>query len=397
MGMYNISKERYAEIGVDTEAALTALDAIPISMHCWQGDDVGGFEKDDAVLSGGIQSTGNYPGKAKSADELRVHMLKAMSLIPGPAKANIHAMYGDVNGVERNAIEPKHFKAWVDWAKEQKIGLDFNPTLFAHDKASDDMTLSHPDKNIREYWIEHCRRSRKIAEYLGKETGHVSVCNLWIADGFKDVPADQLSPRQRLSDALDKIFFMDKLDPKCVIDAVESKLFGIGMESYTVGSHEFYLGYAVKMGLALCLDAGHFHPTEVISAKISAVSLFVNQLLLHISRPVRWDSDHVVMLDTETIAIAQEIIRHNLLDRVHIGLDFFDGSIDRISAWAIGTRNVRKALLIALLEPYANLKEAETKFDFTKRLIMLEELKSMPWQGVWEEYCERKGVPVNLI
>jgi len=320
-----------------------------------------------------------------------------MSLIPGPAKANIHAIYGDVKGIERNAIEPEHFKAWVDWAKEQKIGLDFNPTLFAHDKASDDMTLSHPDKNIREYWIEHCRRSRKIAEYLGKETGQVSVCNLWIADGFKDVPADQLTPRQRLSDALDKIFFMDKLDPKYVTDAVESKLFGIGMESYTVGSHEFYLGYAVKMGLALCLDAGHFHPTEVISAKISAVSLFVNQLLLHISRPVRWDSDHVVMLDTETIAIAQEVIRHNLLDRVHIGLDFFDGSIDRITAWAVGTRNVRKALLIALLEPYAKLKEAEEKFDFTKRLIMLEELKSMPWQGVWEEYCERKGVPANLI
>ena len=397
MSMYTFAKERYAEIGVDTEAALTALDAIPISIHCWQGDDVGGFEKDDAVLSGGIQSTGNYPGKAKSADELRANMLKAMSLIPGPAKANIHAIYGDVKGIERNAIEPEHFKAWADWAKEQKIGLDFNPTLFAHDKASDDMTLSHPDKNIREYWIEHCRRSRKIAEYLGKETGQVSVCNLWIADGFKDVPADQLTPRQRLSDALDKIFFMDKLDPKYVTDAVESKLFGIGMESYTVGSHEFYLGYAVKMGLALCLDAGHFHPTEVISAKISAVSLFVNQLLLHISRPVRWDSDHVVMLDTETIAIAQEVIRHNLLDRVHIGLDFFDGSIDRITAWAVGTRNVRKALLIALLEPYAKLKEAEEKFDFTKRLIMLEELKSMPWQGVWEEYCERKGVPANLI
>lgn len=397
MSMYTFAKERYAEIGVDTEAALTALDAIPISIHCWQGDDVGGFEKDDAVLSGGIQSTGNYPGKAKSADELRANMLKAMSLIPGPAKANIHAIYGDVKGIERNAIEPEHFKAWADWAKEQKIGLDFNPTLFAHDKASDDMTLSHPDKNIREYWIEHCRRSRKIAEYLGKETGQVSVCNLWIADGFKDVPADQLTPRQRLSDALDKIFFMDKLDPKYVTDAVESKLFGIGMESYTVGSHEFYLGYAVKMGLALCLDAGHFHPTEVISAKISAVSLFVNQLLLHISRPVRWDSDHVVMLDTETIAIAQEVIRHNLLDRVHIGLDFFDGSIDRITAWAVGTRNVRKALLIALLEPYTKLKEAEEKFDFTKRLIMLEELKSMPWQGVWEEYCERKGVPANLI
>ena len=396
MNAYSIAKERYAEIGVDTEAVITALDGIPISIHCWQGDDVRGFEEDDATLSGGIQSTGSYPGRATNADELRTNMAKAISLIPGPAKANIHAIYGDVKGIERDAIEPKQFKAWVDWAKEQKVGLDFNPTLFSHAKAADGLTLSHPDKNIREYWIEHCRRSRKIGEYFGKELDQVSVMNLWIADGFKDVPVDQLTPRQYLNDALDEIF-SEKLDSKYLVDAVESKLFGIGFESYTVGSHEFYLGYAIKNGLALCLDAGHFHPTEVISAKISAVSMFVEKILLHVSRPVRWDSDHVVMLDTETIAIAQEMVRHKLLDRVYIGLDFFDGSIDRITAWTVGTRNVRKALLIALLEPYCQMQKAEHNFDFTKRLVMLEELKSMPWQAVWEEYCKRKNVPTSLI
>ena len=397
MSAYATAKDRYAAIGVDTEAALAKLDSIPISIHCWQGDDIRGFEQSDEGLSGGIQVTGNYPGRATNADELRTHLERAISKIPGPAKVNLHAIYGDVKGVERDAIEPKHFSAWVDWAKDKKVGLDFNPTLFSHPKASDGLTLSHPDKAIREFWIEHCRRCRKIGEYFGREMNQVSVVNLWIADGYKDVPADQLTPRQRLSDSLDKIFFMDKLDSKCVLDVVESKLFGIGCESYTVGSHEFYLGYAVKMGLALCLDSGHFHPTEVISAKISAVSLFVKDILLHISRPVRWDSDHVVMLDTETIAIAQEIIRHGLLDRVHIGLDYFDASIDRITAWTVGTRNVRKSLLIALLEPYKTLQEAEHKFDYTKRLVMLEELKAMPWQAVWDEYCARKNVPVSLI
>ena len=397
MDIYSIAKERYAALGVDTEQVLVKLDNIPISIHCWQGDDVRGFEQDGSSLSGGIQSTGNHPGRATSAEELRTNMAKAISLIPGPAKANIHAIYGDVKGVERNAIEPKHFQAWVDWAKDQKLGLDFNPTLFSHKNAVDGLTLSHPDKNIREYWIEHCRRCRRIGEFFGKETGQVSVGNLWIADGFKDVPADQLSPRQRLSDALDMIFLVDKLDPKYVLDAVESKLFGIGLESYTVGSHEFYMGYAVKNRLLLCLDSGHFHPAEFVSSKISAVSLFLDQILLHISRPVRWDSDHVVMLDTETVAIAQEIIRHNLLERVHIGLDFFDGSIDRITAWVVGTRNVRKALLIALLEPYEQLRNAEENFDFTKRLMMMEELKLMPWQSVWEEYCKRKDVPHSLL
>ena len=394
MNIYEAAKERYAAVGVDAEAALARLDGIPISMHCWQGDDVQGFESDSA-LSGGIQSTGNYPGRAKTAEELRDHIEKALSLIPGAVKLNLHAIYGDVKNVERNRIEPKHFQAWVDWAKQRQLGLDFNPTLFSHDKASDGLTLSHPDRAVREYWIEHCKRGRKISEYFGRELGQASIMNLWAIDGFKDVPADRLTPRIRLKNSLDDIF-SEKTDPRYSIDAIESKLFGIGLESYTVGSHEFYMGYAIKNRLALCLDAGHFHPTEVISAKISAISLFVERILLHVSRPVRWDSDHVILLDDELTAIAQEIIRHNLLDRVHIGLDYFDGSIDRVTAWAVGMRNMRKALLIALLEPYKQLREAEYAFDFTKRLMMMEEIKTLPWQGVWEEYCNRKNVPVSL-
>ncbi len=395
MNAYEIGKERYAGIGVDTEAVLQTLNAIPVSIHCWQGDDVRGFEGGDE-LTGGIQATGNHPGRARTADELRAHLEKALSQIPGAAKVNLHAIYGDVKGVERDAIEPRHFDAWVDWAKAQGVGLDFNPTLFSHPKSADGLTLSHPDPGIRAFWIEHCKRSRKISEHFGRALSQTSVMNLWIADGFKDVPADRLTPRIRLNDALDEIF-AEKIDPSCHIDAVESKLFGIGVESYTVGSHEFYMGYAVKNGLALCLDAGHFHPTEVISAKISAVSMFVDQMLLHVSRPVRWDSDHVVLLDDELIAIAQEIVRHGLLQRTHIGLDYFDGSIDRIAAWVIGMRNMRKALLIALLEPYKALQQAEFDFDFTRRLLMLEELKTLPWQAVWEEYCKRRDVPVNLV
>jgi L-rhamnose isomerase len=395
MGAYEIAKERYAGIGVDTEAALAKLDGIPVSMHCWQGDDVRGFEGGDE-LTGGIQSTGNYPGRAANADELRANIEKALNLIPGATKINLHAIYGDVKGVERNAIEPRHFSAWVDWAKANKLGLDFNPTVFSHPKTDDGLTLAHTDKAIREYWIEHCKRSRKISEHFGRELGQASVCNIWVVDGFKDIPADRLTPRIRLGESLDEIF-AEKIAPQYSIDAVESKLFGLGLESYTAGSHEFYLGYAVKNKTALCMDAGHFHPTEVISAKISAVSLFVERLLLHVSRPVRWDSDHVIVLDEELISIAQEIIRHDLLERVHIGLDYFDGSIDRIMAWAVGMRNMRKALLIALLEPYKKLQEAEYAFDFTKRLAMLEELKTLPWSAVWEEYCVRKGVPASLV
>jgi L-rhamnose isomerase len=389
--MYEQAKQQYADIGVDTEAALGRLGEIPVSMHSWQGDDVIGFEGGDS-LTGGIQSTGNYPGRATTADELRSHIDKALALIPGTSRVNLHAIHGDVAGVDRNEIEPKHFEAWVDWAKERGLGLDFNPTMFSHAKTDDGLTLSHPDAAIREFWTEHCIQSRRIGAYFTEKLGTKAVVNLWIADGFKDVPADTLTPRVRLLEQLEKIF-AEKLD---VVDAVESKLFGIGLESYTVGSHEFYLALAVKNKLALCLDAGHFHPTEVISAKISAVSLFVERLLLHVSRPVRWDSDHVVLLDEELIAIAKEIIRHSLLDRVHIGLDYFDGSIDRIKAWALGMRNMRKALLIALLEPYETLRRAEYAFDFTKRLTLLEELKTLPWQAVWEEYCRREDKPVRL-
>jgi len=392
---YQIARERYAVVGVDAEAALARLDAIPVSLQCWQGDDVRGFEG-GGELTGGIQSTGNYPGRATTAEELRANLERALRLIPGAAKINLHAIYGDVRGVERDAIEPGHFRAWVDWARERGLGLDFNPTLFSHPKSDDGLTLCHPDKAIRGFWIEHCKRSRRISEFFGRELGRLSICDLWIIDGYKDIPADRLTPRARLNAALDEIF-AEKLDAACNLDAVESKLFGIGLESYTAGSHEFYLGYAVKNGVALCMDAGHFHPTEVVSAKISAVSLFVEHILLHVSRPVRWDSDHVVLLDEELIAIAQEIVRHGLLDRVHIGLDYFDGSIDRVMAWAIGARNMRKALLIALLEPYAKLREAELAFDFTRRLALLEELKTMPWQAVWEEYCARKNAPVSLV
>jgi len=389
--LYGPAKEKYAEIGVDTESVLKTLDTIPVSMHCWQGDDVRGFEG-GGETTGGIQSTGDFPGAARNADELRSMIERALSFIPGKSRVNLHAMYGDVKGVDRNEIEPKHFYAWMQWAKEQKLALDFNPTLFSHPKSAQGLTLSHPDKGIRGFWIEHCKRSRKIADSFSKQQESPSVVNLWIADGFKDVPADTLTPRVRLVESLDEIY-SEKLD---VIDALESKLFGLGVESYTVGSHEFYLGYTVKNGLALCMDAGHYHPTEMVSAKISAVSLFVDRMLLHVSRPVRWDSDHVVILDDELVAISREIIRGNLLDRVHIGLDFFDGSIDRISAWTVGMRNMRKALLIALLDPFKTLQAAEWEFDFTKRLVLSEELKAMPWQAVWNEYCERSGKPAIL-
>jgi len=389
--VYEHAREQYASIGVDTEAALKTLDTIPISMHCWQGDDVMGFEGADKV-TGGIQSTGDHPGAAKNASELRVMIDKALALIPGKSRISLHAMYGDLTGIDRNQIEAKHFGAWMQWAKERDLALDFNPTLFSHTKSAQGLTLSHPDKKIREFWVEHCKRCRTIAACFSKQQESPAVVNLWIPDGFKDTPADTLTPRVYLAESLDAIY-EEKAD---VIDALESKLFGLGLESYTVGSHEFYMGYVVKNGLALCMDTGHYHPTEVVSAKISAVSLFVDQILLHVSRPVRWDSDHVIQLDDELVALSREVIRCGLLDRVHIGLDFFDGSIDRISAWTVGMRNMRKALLIALLDPFKELQAAEREFDFTKRLIMTEELKAMPWQAVWAEYCERSGKPYIL-
>ncbi|MGL6574762.1 L-rhamnose isomerase [Aeromonas hydrophila] len=393
---FALAKQQYAALGVDVDEALTTLATIPVSMHCWQGDDVGGFEADAGALTGGIQATGNYPGKARDAIELRRDLDLAMSLIPGAKRLNLHAIYLEAESpVARDKIEPKHFANWVRWAKERGVGLDFNPSCFSHPLSADGMTLSHPDPEIRRFWIDHCKASRRISASFGQALGTPSVMNIWIPDGMKDLPADRLGPRQRLMAALDEVL-AERIDEADHIDAVESKLFGIGAESYTVGSNEFYLGYASSRDIALCLDAGHFHPTEVISDKISAASLFVRHLLLHVSRPVRWDSDHVVLLDDETQAIANEIIRNELLERVHIGLDFFDASINRIAAWVIGTRNMKKALLRALLEPIEMLRQAECKGDYSTRLALMEETRSLPWQAVWDYACAREGVAVGV-
>ncbi|TLU75881.1 L-rhamnose isomerase [Mannheimia varigena] len=391
---YELAKQQFADLGVDTEKAMLLLSTLPISMHCWQGDDVSGFEHQEGGLTGGIQATGNYPGKARSPQELRSDLEVAFSLIPGAKRLNLHASYLEADGkVERNEIKPQHFSHWVEWAKTNKLGLDFNPTYFSH-PLSAEATLTHQNKEIRDFWIEHGKACRKISEYFGKELGTASVMNIWLPDGSKDLVVDKFAPRQRLVESLDEII-SEKIDPKYHLDAVESKLFGIGVESYTAGSNEFYVAYAATRKTALCFDAGHFHPTESIADKISAVMPFIQHLLLHVSRPVRWDSDHVVLLDDETQAIANEIVRQKLFERVHIGLDFFDASINRIAAWVIGTRNMQKALLKALLEPTAQLKELENRRDFTARLALLEEQKSLPWQAVWAMYCERNGVPAG--
>ena len=353
---YALAKERYATLGVDTDRSLQLLAQIPISLHCWQGDDVLGFEDPDRGLSGGIMATGNYPGKARTVDQLRQDLDKAYSLIPGNHRLNLHASYLESSiPVPRNEIGPQHFRGWADWAKANNHGIDFNPTLFSHPLADDGFTLAHADANIRQFWIEHCIACREIGAFFGKEIGTPAVTNIWIPDGYKDSPVDRAAPRQRLKDALDAVF-AKPIDRRYNLDAVECKLFGLGSESYVVGSHEFYLAYAVANQLVLCLDAGHFHPTEVISDKISSTLLFVPRLLLHVSRGVRWDSDHVVTLSDELQAIMQEIVRGNYLERVHIGLDFFDASINRVGAWAIGTRNALRALLMALLEPIDELR-----------------------------------------
>jgi L-rhamnose isomerase len=394
---YRLAKEQYAQIGINTDKAMAQLAKVPISLHCWQGDDVGGYEKVGAELSGGgIQATGNYPGKARTIDELRGDVEKALSLIPGRHRLNLHACYIDNGGkyVDRNEMQPKHFKSWIDWAKANKLGMDFNPTYFSHPKAADGFTLTHPDKGIRNFWIEHGIACRKIGAAMGKALGSTTVTNVWIPDGYKDIPVDRSGPRERLADSLDKIF-ADKINPKIHLDAVESKLFGIGAESYTAGSHEFYMGYAVSRQKLLCLDAGHYHPTEMISEKISSVLQFCPGLLLHVSRPVRWDSDHVVILNDELFAIAQELVRSGKLDKIHIGLDFFDASINRIAAWVIGTRNMIKAMLFAFLEPTGMLKKTELKLDFTGRLALMEELKTLPFAAVWDYYCMKKDVPVG--
>ncbi|OHB56174.1 MAG: L-rhamnose isomerase [Planctomycetes bacterium GWF2_42_9] len=394
---YNIAKDAYAKIGVDTELAMKKLSKIPVSLHCWQGDDVGGFENPDAGLDGGIMATGNYPGKARNPEQLRMDLDKALSLIPGKHRLNLHAIYGEFKGkkVDRDEIAPEHFSNWIAWAKSKKMGLDFNPTFFSHPNAASGFTLSSSNEKIRKFWVRHCKASRKIAEVMGKKLGSTVVTNIWIPDGYKDIPVDRKKPRETLKKSLDEIF-EQKINPKYNLDAVECKLFGIGSESCVVGSHEFYMGYAVANKKLLCLDAGHFHPTEVISDKISSALTFLDEILLHVSRPVRWDSDHVVILNDELNAIAQEIIRGNYLDRVHIGLDFFDASINRIAAWVIGTRCMIKALLMALLEPISALKKIEQSGDFTSRLAILEELKTMPFGAIWDYYCMKSSVPVGM-
>ncbi len=393
---YQIAGEVYAEIGVDTERALDRLDAISVSLHCWQTDDVGGCEHSNAALSGGgIQATGSYPGKATNLREIRQDLDKAYALIPGCHRINLHAMYGDFEDrrVERDSIGPEHFQSWIDWARERRIGMDFNCTLFSHPNADSGYTLSSRDDGIRQFWVEHVKRCREISAHIGRELGHACIHNIWIPDGSKDVTLERFLHRKLLKESLDFIFEAE-YDADTVRDAVESKLFGIGVESYTVGSHEFYLGYAIEKNLLLCLDIGHFHPTEQVSDKVSAVLQFLDGLLLHITRPVRWDSDHVVTLNDEVRALMQEIVWGNLLDKVHIGLDFFDAGINRIGAYVIGTRAAQKALLLALLDPVEKMRGYEDAGRHYEVLALMEEAKSKPFGAIWDYYCLKKNVPV---
>lgn len=393
---YKLAKEQYAAFDVNTDAVLKKLVNVPISLHCWQGDDVVGFENKGEAIGGGLAVTGNYPGKARTADELRADAEEAFSLIPGKQRFNLHAIYLDTDKkVERNAIKPEHFKSWMDWAKSLKIGVDFNPTFFGHPKAASGLTLTNPDKGIRKFWIEHGIACREIGAAFGKKLGTPAVTNVWIPDGMKDTPANRKYFRELLEDSLDKIF-AKKISPKLNLDSIEGKLFGMGLESYTVGSHEFYLAYAVKNKTLVTLDSGHYHPTETISDKLSSIFPFVNQILLHVSRGVRWDSDHVVVLNDDLQAIATELVRGNYLGRTHIGLDYFDASINRIAAWVIGTRNMLKALLIAMLEPSNTLCKFERSGDYTSRLAMMEELKTLPFGAVWDYFCEINNVPVGM-
>ena len=391
---YAAARDSYSALGVDVGAALATLAAVPVSLHCWQGDDVGGFEAPGRGLSGGIMATGNYPGKARTAAELRQDLDLAYSLIPGTHRLNLHAIYLEADRpVARDEIEPRHFAGWLEWAKAKGHGLDFNPTLFSHPLADDGFTLSHSDEAVRQFWIDHCVASRKVGDYFGRELGTPCVTNLWIPDGYKDTPFDRKSPRERLQDSLDQVF-SEHLAHN--LDAVESKLFGLGSESYVVGSHEFYLGYAVTRQKLLCLDAGHFHPTETVSDKLSSVLLYLDEILLHVSRGVRWDSDHVVTLNDDLQALMQEVVRGDFLNRVHVGLDFFDASINRVVAWTVGTRNTLKALLKALLEPAEKLRDFETSGDYTSRLALFEELKTMPFGAVWDYYCHTHNTPVGM-
>lgn len=390
------AREIYAKYGVDVDAAMKSVAETPVSIHCWQGDDVAGFEDPDGDLTGGIQSTGNYPGKARNIDELRADFNFAARFIPGKKKLALHAIYLDANGkkVERNEITPEHFASWVEWAKEYGYGLDFNPTFFSHPLSADGLTLSHSDPAVREFWIEHGIRCRHIAEYFGRELGQTSMNNFWVPDGFKDTPVNRAKTRALLAESYDRIF-AEKLNENYTMESVESKVFGIGAESCTIGSHEFYMGCAMKHDKLLTLDTGHYHPTELVSDKISGVLTYLKAVMLHVSRPVRWDSDHVVIFDDELRAITTEIKRGGFEKRVNIGLDFFDGSINRIACWAIGSRNMQKALLWASLEPVAMLQKFEAEGDFTSRLAYLEEIKTLPFGAVWNAYCEEQNVAVG--
>jgi L-rhamnose isomerase len=390
MSAYDYAKSIYHNIGVDTDLAIEELKKISLSLQCWQGDDVKGFLFGEQELTGGIQVTGAYPYRARTPEELRNDLKFALSLIPGNHKVNLHAIYADTpEKVDLNELEPRHFASWVSWAKEQKIGLDFNPTCFSHQKSNSGFTLSSNDPDIQSFWIEHVRRSRKIGDYFTKSLGQKAVVNLWIPDGYKDTPYDRISPRNRLESALD-VIYNESYD---IVDTVESKLFGIGSEAYTVGSHEFYLGYALKHQIGVCLDTGHFHPTESVSDKLASLSSYMNDILLHVSRPMRWDSDHVVILDDELEKIAQVLIRGNILSKVHLGFDYFDASISRIAAWVIGARSFQLALLKALLEPQDLLVKIEKDMDYSKRLYYQEMLKSLPYGLVYDEFLRQMQVP----
>lgn len=393
---YAIARARYAELGVDTDHALETLSTIPISLHCWQGDDVGGFENSGQALGGGLAVTGRYPGKARSPNELRADIDRALALIPGKHRLNLHASYAETAGkkIERDVLGPEHFRDWIAWARQNGIGMDFNPTYFAHERADDGWTLAALDPSIRAFWINHGKVCRRIGAAIGKALGSPCISNVWIPDGSKDAPVDRNGPRERLVESLDAVF-AEPIDPRFLRDAVEAKLFGLGSESYVVGSHEFYFGYAVSRRKVLCLDAGHFHPTEVVSDKLSAALCWLDEVLLHVSRGVRWDSDHVVILSDEVAAIAQEVVRGGFLGRVHIGLDFFDATINRVAAWVIGMRCMLKALLLALVEPIDLLRALESSGDLTSRLALLEELKTMPAGAVWDYHCLKAAVPVG--
>lgn len=391
---YAMAKERYAELGVDTDAALAKLQNISLSLHCWQADDVTGFENPDAQLSGGIQTTGNYPGKARNIEELRQDILKATSLIPGRHRLSLHASYADfrtTGAVDRDALRPEHFASWMDWAEANGMKLDFNSTSFSHPK-SGMLTLSNPDEGIRRFWIEHTKRCREIAEEMGRRQGDPAMLNIWVHDGSKDITVNRLGYRRLLKQSLDEIFEMEYKNMK---DCIEAKLFGIGAESYTVGSYDFYLGYGAKYGKIVTLDTGHFHLTESIADKVSSLLLFTPEVMLHVSRPIRWDSDHVVIMNDDTLDLAKEIVRCDALDRVHIGLDYFDASINRIGAYVIGSRATQKCLLQALLEPLGKLREYEASERFFERLALLEEAKNLPWNAVWDMFCLQNDVPTG--